>query len=118
MGLLIGKKAGGLTPASLGLDGLEVQRARLLIAVSAHVIGQALARRWRSLLAVPVNGDSLEASIHAAVFELALATPIIDVDRVDCAKTVQRAYHLFPGTRIRTRPLGDYIAMRKARLSA
>lgn len=79
-----------LAPAPIAsfirLDGFEVQRAGLVVAVCADLIGQALTNLRGMFLDIPAKRAPLEVQFVATRFGLERAAALIDVKRVDCAK--------------------------------
>ncbi len=77
------------------LDGFELQRAGLVVAVGADLIGQALAGLGWRRLDVPGKGAPLERQVVAAGFWLDRATALIDVECIDGAKIFHRVFLRF-----------------------
>lgn len=98
------KGAGGpySRPSRLGSVGrlgrMDVQRAGLVVAVSADLIGKALAGFRRVRLDVPLEGASFERQIVAAGFRLDRAAGLIDVERIDGAKILHGDFLLCQGS--------------------
>jgi hypothetical protein len=99
------------------LDGFEIQRTGLAVAVRAHVIGQALAGGRRVGLNVPFERAALEAEVVAACLGLDGAATLVDVERVDGAKIFHVEFLRFQAPELATCRLGDVKDRRKVRLA-